>query len=57
MGGTVKQQVDITLKKKYIFRTTKNLLKIAQKAAISAPKRAKMYSDGWEVKFYPILTF
>ena len=56
-GGTVKQQVDITLDKNIFFLKDLNFAERAKKAAIFAPKRATIYLDGLEIKFYPILTF
>ena len=45
MAGTVKQQVDITLREK------------ASKAGIFAAQRAIVLLDGLETQFYPIFTF
>ena len=51
----MKQQVDITLERKFILEEDLKFAKKqrAEKAAILAPKKAKRF----EIKFYPILTF
>ena len=52
-GGTVKQQVDITLKEEKNSKRNK----ISRKRPKRPPKRATMFPDGLEIKFYTILTF
>ena len=51
----MKQQVDITLEKKILLKDL-TLTEKGLKSRHFAPKRATIYLDGLEIKFYPILT-